>query len=146
MAAWAAVAVAVVSGAVSYDQNRKAAAAQKEAQEVSSAQQQAEALRQRRMEARKARIQRARIMQASVNTGVGGSSGEAGAVAGVSNNQAQNNSYLSGQQVAATAISSNNQRAADAQFRSQIAGQIGQLASSEMQTGNMNKAFTNLFN
>lgn len=122
--------IAAIGVAVSYYQSDKAADEREEAREVSSAQQRTEANRKNRMEARKARVRRAQLAQSASNTGVAGSSGEAGAMAGISNQQANVASYLSGSEVAATAIGSHNQKAADYEFRAQMTQEISSMASS----------------
>lgn len=139
------LATAVVGTAVSYDQNKRSMAAQEESQEISSAQQKSEAIRARRQSARQARVRRAQIEQAAANTGTGGSSGELGAVSAIASQQAGVASYFAGSEVAASAISAQNQRAADSAFRSQLAGQVANLAYGVAQDPNQQKFIKNIF-
>lgn len=119
--------VSAVGTAVSYDQNKRSVAAQKEGREINSAQQRAADIRQRRNQARQARVRRAQILQSSANTGTGGSSGELGAMSSLQSKQDAGSSFLFGSEVAASAISSSNQRAADSQFRSNLTTNITRL-------------------
>lgn len=139
------LATAVIGTAVSYDQNKKAQAAQEEAKEISSAQQKAEAIRARRQSARQARVRRAQIEQAAANTGTGGSSGELGAVSAIASQQAGVASYLTGSEVAASAISAQNQRAADSNFRSQLSGQVASLSAGIAQNPDQQEFIKNIF-
>lgn len=122
------LAFSAVSQAVSFNESRKSAAAQKRSSQIESNRQQGEAVRQRRQQARQARIRRAQVRQAAENTGTAGSSGAAGARSAITSFQQSAGGYLSGQEVAASAISRSNQRAADSAFRSTIAQQISGLA------------------
>ena len=126
----AAIYIALVSSAVNYDQQRRAAKQQKETQEISKATQQKQAIQARRQEARKARVRTAQILQASENVGASNSSGERGGVAAVSSRLAGADGFLRGSEVAATAISNSNQRAADFSFRAGVASNIASISSS----------------
>ena len=116
-----------VSTALQYNESRKRARAAREEGRVSQAVDKAEAIRQTRMESRKARIRRAQIEQAAENTGVGQSSGQAGALAAISQNQFSQQSYFAGQELAVNGISQQRQDRADSMFRSQVIGGVTNL-------------------
>lgn len=94
--------------------------AQKEASEISAAQQKNEEARQRREQIRQQRIRIAQVEQGAASAGVSGSSGEAGAVGGIQTVTGDNISFGKGTALAAQGISAQNQRAADAGLSAQI--------------------------
>lgn len=120
--------VTAVGKATEVVQTNRANKQNREAQRIDRASQQVEDARRRRAAARQARIQRAKIAQSSVNSGVAGSSGQIGAEGVISNQQATDQGYLFGSQVTADALSSRFQRAADYQMRAGIASAIGDLS------------------
>jgi hypothetical protein len=120
---------AVVGTAVSIDAANKSAAAQKERNKVTNATQKAEDARNIRQQAREERIRRAEILQASESTGASGSSAEAGAVASLGVQVAENKARVSGQQLAAQGIGQSNQAIADAQVQSQLGQSITSISS-----------------
>ena len=128
MAQGALVAIALLSSAASYDQSVRSADAAEEARETELATQKNTATLQKRNLARKARVQRARIMQASESVGAGGSSGEAGGTSSVASREGAGQSFLAFSELSATAISSHNQKAADFGFRSGVASSLSSLA------------------
>jgi len=105
--------VGVIGGIAQASATASAAAAEKEAREISGAQQETVALESRRQKVREARIRRAQIIAASENTGTTGSSGQVGAVGALSSNLAGLVSSSLGESKANRAINSNLQRAAD---------------------------------
>lgn len=120
---------AVVGTAVSIDAANKSASAQKERNKVTNATQKAEDARNIRQQAREERIRRAEILQASESTGASGSSAEAGAVASLGVQVAENKARVSGQQLAAQGIGQTNQAIADAQVQSQLGQSITSISS-----------------
>lgn len=124
----AALAATAVSGYQQYQAASDAADAREEAQDISGAQQQIQQRRGTRQAIREERIRRARIMQASENTGVGGSSGQFGSTAALSTLTGSNVAAQRGQSRAAAGITAANQRGADAQQAGQMWGQIGQVS------------------
>lgn len=106
--------IAVVGIGVSAKGQSDARKAQKEGQAVQSASQINQDAAAKRRAAREERIRRAQILQASENTGAGGSSKEVGAISNLAQQSAANLSTVSGQQLAAQGISQANQNVADA--------------------------------
>lgn len=117
------------STAVSISEQRQTRKAQRAAGNEQRAQNASQAARERRQQIREERIKRARIMQASENTGVQSSSGELGAVAGLGTNLASNVGANLGALQTAQQISLFEQQAADHMSRANIASQVGQFAS-----------------
>lgn len=124
------IATAVVGTGVSYSGNRRAAAQQKESGRISAAQQQADARRQRESQSRQARIRRAQVLQSAVNTGVAGSSGEFGAVNYLTAAQGEGSATLLSGEVAATALTRSNQKAADLLAGADTARQVAGISMS----------------
>lgn len=124
------LAISAATTANSFVQQRKAQGAQEEASAVGQAQQEAKAARQRRMAARQARIRRAQIAQAAANTGVGGASGQVAGTSAASRGVSATSSNLLGDQIAATAINNQTQRAARKNLNASISGEIAQTAFS----------------
>lgn len=103
--------VAAAGTALSYQQQRRARSAQNAAAEdqrranaVQSAQNADQSARERRQQIREERIQRAQILNSAELTGTEGSSGEAGAIGGMSSQLGSNlgangASILAGQQI-----------------------------------------------
>jgi hypothetical protein len=121
--------VSLLSAAASHQQGRKAAKIAKEGRLTERAVQQADAVKQLRQSARSARVRRAQVIQGASNSGSTGSSGEIGALSSISSRLGGAQSFLRGKEVATSAISSSNQRAADANFRSGVFSNISSLSS-----------------
>lgn len=132
----AAVVVAAVGAATSVYSTveqaragRKSASAQKEASEISAAQQRNADAEARRKQVREQRIRAAQIEQGAANQGVSNSSGELGSLSALSTNSASNLAFMSGNTNAAAGITAANQRSLNAQSDAQTAGAIGGIAS-----------------
>lgn len=123
-------AIAIGSAYVQNEQQRKAAGEQKDARKEQQAMNAAQAAQERRQQIREERIRRARILQASENTGVTASSGEIGSVGGMATQLQSNVGFNRGMQRSADAISNFQQNAQDAMDRAAMAQQIGQLGQS----------------
>lgn len=121
--------VGTVATAQQVSASRKSARAQKEASEIKRASQTSQEIAQRRQAARQERVRRAQILQSSENTGVTSSSGAIGAVGAVTTQSQVNQAFTSGQTVAADAISSSLQKAADSNLKAQQAGAVFSLAN-----------------
>ncbi len=80
------LAVGLISTSNSQNAAKKAAAAQRESNNISLAQSENAAREDKRQLLREERIRRARIMQSSFNTGGAGSSGESGAMGAITTN------------------------------------------------------------
>lgn len=106
--------------------SREQKKARKEQQAVNAAQ----AAQERRQQIREERIRRARILQASENTGVTESSGEAGAVGALATQLQGNVGFNLGMQRSASNISDFQQNAQDALDQAAMWGQIRQLGMS----------------
>lgn len=115
------------------DKQYAAAQEQKKARQEQDAMNSAQAAAERRRQIREERVKRARVLQSAAATGTTGSSGEAGAVSGLSTTlsanigsnlgalqSAQNISIFS--QASADFMSAANAKQADSQFWGQIAG------------------------
>lgn len=81
----------------------------------------------RRQQIRQERVRRAQIAQQSENTGVTMSSGQIGAESAINTQVGANISAIRGDTLASQAIGYYNQKAADADFRGQVAQATGQL-------------------
>jgi hypothetical protein len=125
-------ATSVVTGVMQYGQAKKADAARKEANEISSAQAKNDNAASRRKAIREARLRRAQIMQSAENTGVGNGSGEAGALGVIGTNLGSNVATASGQTKAITGINAANQKAANYEFKGAQAGAFGNIFSSAL--------------
>ncbi len=121
----AALAATAVSGYQQYQAAGDAADARREGQEISGAQQQIQQRRSNRQAIREERIRRARIMQASENTGVAGSSSEMGSTAALGTLTASNIAAGRGNARAAEGLTGASQSAMDAQRQGQLWGTIG---------------------
>lgn len=151
-------AVAAVAGtAVAYSGQqsaKRAAAKNRELQENAQSEQKAAAAQaaadDRRRQVREERVRRARIIQASVNTGATESSGEAGATGALSTNLSQGLGTSVGGQQRATAIGGYLQEAANAkadvqrgQANVSLGNQISSLGGSIFNaTGGFNTIFS----
>ena len=97
------------------------------AQQATAAQQRME---ERRASARRARIARARILQASENTGVGGSSSAMGAIGSITTQQSAEMQGIFQREDSGKRLSQANQDISDAQGDSTKGQAIGQIGSS----------------
>lgn len=134
----AAVATAVIAGASAYEQRRqgkRAAEAEEDAQKVAKAEQEAQRMEKTRAQIREERVRRAQITQSSTNTGVAGSSGEAGAVSSLGTQLGANIGSMTRQTNTANAISGFEQKAADARTKAAEAQAFGEFASSAINMG-----------
>lgn len=105
--------VGVVGGIASASAASRAAAAEKEANAISGAQQEVTARESRRQRVREERIRRAQILAGAENTGTSGSSGQVGAVGALSSNLGGIFAQSQGESAANRGINANLQRAAD---------------------------------
>ncbi len=127
--AYIAVGSLVAGTAVNISEQKQARKAQRAAGNEQRAQNSAQAARERRQQIREERIKRARVVQASENTGVQGGSGELGAVSALGTNLSSNIGSNLGALQTAQQISLFEQQAADHMMRANIASQVGQLGS-----------------
>ena len=122
---------------------------QRKAREEQKAAQAAQSAAERRTQIREERVKRARLLQSSVNTGVSGSSGEAGATGGLSTQRGANIGFNLGQKQAAANISAAGQNAADflSSANSNIvdANQWGQVAGLSMNIFDKAGGFKSIF-
>lgn len=133
MAEGAAIAALIISAGAAYKSNEasnEAAKEQKEANKVKTAQQKAADLAAVRQKAREARIRRAQILANAENAGVAGSSGETGAVAGVTQNFGIQTAFQAGQSSASSAISGHFNEAAKYEADANRWQMIGSIANS----------------
>lgn len=140
-----AAAVAFVAGvAIQVDANKASQRASKRRSQISTASQQNADRAALREQAREARKQRARVLQASENLGSSGASREAGAISSLTQQQAQSFANVSAQQLAAAGISTENQKIADANTKAAYGQTLQQVGSSAFgQTGGFNSLFSN---
>ena len=129
----AALAVTTASTAYSIAEQRKAGKAQQEGQDIATAQQKSVDLANKRQQLREERIRRAQIEQASANQGVGGSSGEAGAISALGAQVGANIASINQGQVAAEGISGAMSKAAGAGQRAQVAQGVASLSGTIFQ-------------
>jgi len=113
VAAVAGTTASVVAGNQQRAAQRHAADLQTQAQNESRADNAAKAAQERRQQVRDERIRRARVEQASVNTGTEGSSGELGALSSITTQTNSNIGFNLGALNRADNISIFNQEAAD---------------------------------
>lgn len=133
IAAAAAVAGTATS-IISQQKARAAAGQQRQASEKAQAEQKAAqaqaAAQERRQQVREERVRRARVMQASENTGTAFSSGEAGAVGNLATNLSSNLGLSLGGEQRGQAISGFNQQAANFGYNAQEYQGQGAMAAS----------------
>lgn len=103
----------IIGGIMQADAAKQAANAQKEANNIQGAQQQAVSAESRRQKVREERIRRAQIIAVSENTGTSGSSGQVGAVGALSTNLAGLIGNSLGESKANAAVNKYGQVAAD---------------------------------
>lgn len=105
-----------------------AARAQKEANNISAAQNKVDSLESRRQRVREERIRRARILAASENAGTSNSSGELGSIGALTTNLGTMVSSSAGQSKANDGINKFNQKSADLNNQAQtISGFTGAI-------------------
>lgn len=122
--------IAVVSAAVSYDQQQQAAAEQEKAQRAQARAARAQADRERQKAVREARIKRGMMEQAAGGAGMGGaSSGVAGGRSAIGSEAGANVGYINQQESFAQAASRANQRANDAMGRAATWGAVSNVSS-----------------
>jgi len=139
----AALAVTTASTVYSIEEQRKAGKAQQEGQDIATAQQKSVDLANKRQQLREERIRRAQIEQASANQGVGGSSGEAGAVSALGAQVGANVASINQGQMAAEGISGAMSRAAGAGQRAQVAQGVASLSGTVFSgAGGFNSIFS----
>ena len=109
------LAVSAVSTIKQVGAERKRVAAETEARDIGSANEELRNRAARRKGVREERIRRGRLQQISVNTGVAGSSGEIGATSALQASVGRNIAFQEQETRAAQGISRQNQRSADAQ-------------------------------
>jgi hypothetical protein len=109
-------------------ENKKAQKAQGRIRDEQQAQNKAQQLKEKRNQIREERVKRARLMQASENTGVADSSGEAGAVGSISSQLGSNLGFNQGAIQASERISAFSQQAADATGNAQLSSALSQAA------------------
>lgn len=132
MAEGAAIAALVVSLYSANEQRKasnEAAKDQKEANKVKTATQRAADIAAMRQKAREERVRRARIQQAAENTGVGGSSGEVGALSAIQTNLASANAFQAGTAAAAGSVTRRLNSAAGHEQDAAKWGQIQGIAN-----------------
>lgn len=123
-------AASVATGVAQYSSAKKATRERREANAISSAQQQNEAAASRRKAVREARIRRAMVLQSSETTGVAESSGALGAQGVIGTNLGSQNAQAMGQTRAIQGINARQQRAADYEFRGAQIGAFGDIFTS----------------
>lgn len=114
--------------AASIKQQGKAAKAQKKIQNEEKARNTAQQMAERRQQVREERIKRARVMQASENTGTAGSSGELGAVSSIGTQLGANLGFNQSMIESGNRISGYTQQAADAQGKASMFNAVGSMA------------------
>lgn len=125
------VASLAISAATAYGQSRQASTQRKMQRENQRVQEVSESVsrnQQRRQQFRRERIRRAQLEQQAQTTGTGGSSGLLGAQSAIGALAGGTQAGERFGELSANIISANNQRAADAAFRSQVIGAVGGLA------------------
>ena len=132
-AAYASAAIGAASTVYNVQQQKKAGAAQEEAQDISTAQQKSVDLANRRQQIREERIRRAQIEQAAANQGAGGSSGEAGAISAIGSQVGSNIASISQGQKAAEGIGNAMSAAAGSTQRAQVAQGVANLSGTIFQ-------------
>lgn len=112
----------VVGGMAQAKATKKAAAAQKESNEIQTAQQKVTSQESKRSKIREQRVRRAQILQASENVGVQDSSGQVGAIGALDTNLSGRFGQSVGQSKTNEGINKQNQIAADARAKAASIG------------------------
>jgi|LakMenEpi03Aug12_release.lakeMendotaPanAssembly.Ray.scaffolds.fasta_scaffold01034_67 hypothetical protein len=130
-------------------QQEAATAEQRKARDEQKAAQAAQSAAERRTQIREERVKRARLLQSGVNSGVTGSSGEAGASGGLSTQLGTNIGFNLGQGQAASNISDAGQNAADflssARSHTVDANQWGSIGALSMNIFEKSGGFNSIF-
>jgi hypothetical protein len=136
--------------------SRLSTSLQQQSRAEESAMNMAQAASERRQQLREERVRRGKLIQSGVNTGVSGSSGEAGALGGLSTTLGSNLGFNLGVRQAADNISNLNQEAtnvmgeakanyAESQNEMNMWGALGQFSTSIFSgTGGFNTLFNRL--
>lgn len=132
---------AVVGVAISADASMDAKEAREEANAVSSASQKNEDAAKLRQQARAARVQRSKILQAS--EAQGGGSRESGAISSLSTQLGEQQGRIGGQQKTAQALGGLNQDLANANTQAAAGKTISSISMNAFETSG---GFDNLFN
>jgi len=109
------LAITAVSTIAKVGQEKKRVAAETEARDITSANEELRNRAARRKAVREERIRRQRIRQVSVTTGVSGSAGEIGAISALAASVGRNIAFQEQETRAAQGVSVQQQRAATAQ-------------------------------
>jgi hypothetical protein len=128
----ATIAAMASAGAAVYGivQNEKARDAQNQARAVAEAGNKQKEMDDKRQQIRAERVQRARILQSSSNTGTTFSSGEAGAIGSIETQLSANMGTINSAYSNSQEISGLQQQAADASSNAQMASAVGQMIPS----------------
>lgn len=129
-------ATSVGTAVYSISQNMQAKKAQEKTQAAQSAANRSQQMEERRRQVREERIKRARILAASEAGGTTGSSGEAGALAGMGTQLASNIGQNLGAIALGQEISIFSQDAANASNNARTASLLGQIAPTVIGVGN----------
>lgn len=140
----ASLGVGVVSLNASMQASKRQERAQKRLQAEQRAGNAAEQQRERRQQIREERVKRARVLQASQNTGVAGSTGESGSISGLSTQLDTNLGMNLGRAQRGDAISIFSQQAAEAGASAQNLANLSQFFVGNAQTfGNIGGSIFN---
>jgi hypothetical protein len=126
----ASLAVGVASAVQSNKMQKAALKEQKKAAAEQKSQNAARAAQEARQRVREERVKRAQVLQASSNTGVGGGSGQAGALSSSSSQFGAASGFNAGAMASANRAGSYGQAAVDFQGRARTADQIYGLSTS----------------
>jgi hypothetical protein len=122
------LAVSAATGISQYKASKDASRAQRNANEISTAEGRIQDRAARAKAAREKRLRRARIINASEQAGSGGSSGEAGGLAALGSNFDRIIANQRGTETTRQGLSAANQKMADAEGAFQRAGAFGKFA------------------
>lgn len=125
----ASLAVAAVGTAASIEQGNASAKAQKDARATQAAQSSINQQNNIRDQVRAQRVKTAQIAQASSDTGVTASSGEIGGISALASQTGSNVGAIQQAGLTTSTLSNDYQKAADAQSRSQLYGQVARIGS-----------------
>lgn len=137
--------VGAASAYTAIEAREDARAAQEKAAKEQKASNAARAAQERRQQIREERVRRARILQAGENTGVGGSTLEAGALGSLSASLSANLGFNAGEKMRADNISIFSQDAANAETTAQQADSLFALSSRVFEGAGGFKTVGNIF-
>lgn len=123
-------AAGVGSAIKQHEAQKDAAKAQKRSQQEQKAVQAAQAAKERRAQIREERVRRAKVLQASENTGTAESSGASGAVGNLSTQLGANLGFNLGMQQSASNITALEQSAVNHMNTANMWGQVGSVSQS----------------